>query len=212
MTPNMRPNKALEFYEKLYFYEIENKDKIHNRAQASLGLFVIAMTVLTYLAKNTTYDDHHCLTIIVLTLVTISFGMIIVSCILMIRVIWKNQFRYCPHASNLNEYNLQLITHEKDYKKYSDDYELEYDGSQDANVLMLEYLHSEIIECATHNSTINEVRTKKLYGSLQIFFCSLLPLIIAVVLFLAADLDAASPRKKAEPQYLIIPLENIRIT
>ncbi|WP_405423275.1 hypothetical protein [Pantoea stewartii] len=208
----MRPNKALEFYEKLYFYEIENKDKIHNRAQASFGLFVIAMTVLTYLAKNTSSDNHHNLANTVLFLVAISFGMIIFSCFLMIRVIWRNQFRYCPHATDLDNYNLALIAHEKEYKEYSDDNELEYDNSLDANTKMLEYLHSEIIKCATHNSDINQVRTQKLYKSLHIFFWSLLPLIIAVILFLVADLDAASLRKKNEPQYLIIPLDNIRRT
>lgn len=210
--PDMRPDKASDFYEKLYFHEIDNKDKIHSRAQASFGLIVIAMTILTYLAKNTSIDSHPYLASFVLYMVATSFIMVLFSSYLMIRVIWGNRFRYCPDTITLNEHHQKLIEHERVHIEYCEEYGIKYEGTHDPNSMMVDYLNSEIILSAAHNSNINEKRTKKLYDALWFFFWSLLPLIIAVILFLLADLDAASPRNKIDTKYLIIPLENIRRT
>ena len=50
--------KLKEFYEKMYFSENENKDKIYNRIQMIFGLIVIDATVLTYILKNTSFENY----------------------------------------------------------------------------------------------------------------------------------------------------------
>ncbi|MCE4451884.1 hypothetical protein I5121_19045, partial [Escherichia coli] len=108
----MKKDKALEFYEKLYFSEIENKDKIHTRAQAEFGLVVITATILTYLAKNTSYESHPRLACLVFLCTAISFGLVLVSSILLKQVIWGNEFKYCPAPKALHDYHIDLISYE----------------------------------------------------------------------------------------------------
>ena len=54
------------------------------------------------------------------------------------------------------------------------------------------------------------MRASQIYGATKFFFYSLIPLVISVGLFLAMDLDSASPRKTSESNVIIIPVENAR--
>ena len=212
MNLKMKKEKALEFYEKLYFSEIENKDKIHTRAQAEFGLIVITTTILTYLAKNTSYEAHPFLACIVFLFTVASFILTLVSSVLLKQVIWGNEFKYCPAPQALHDHHTKLIAYEGTYKKYCDDNGLTYDNSHNPDDKLWDFIHQEIRECASWNSNINEVRSSKLFESTKYLVWSWIPILAAVTIFLLADLDAASPRKENSPTYLIIPLENVRRT
>lgn len=204
--------KLLEFYEKLYFSEIENKDKIHTRAQAEFGLIVITVTILTYLAKNTSYEIYPFLSVIVFLLTASSFFFVLRSSILLKEVIWGNEFKYCPAPLALHNHHQGLIKYEKEYKQYCTAVGIKYDDSQNPDDALWKFIHQEIRECASWNSDTNEQRSGKLYWATKHLVLSWFPLIVAVIIFLIADLDAASPRKKNDPNYLIIPIENVRRT
>jgi len=208
----MKKEKALDFYEKLYFSEIENKDKIHTRAQADFGLMGITVTILTYLAKNTSYEDHFILAVIVFILTLLSFFLVLRSSILLKGVIWGNEFKYCPAPKEMHSYHQNLINYEVTYKDYCNTNGLTYENDHDPDDKLWEFIHQEIRECASWNSNINETRSIKLYESTKFLVWSWIPLIVAVIIFLLADLDAASPRKQKDTNYLIIPLENVRRT
>ncbi|WNJ80501.1 hypothetical protein RJE46_04410 [Cedecea neteri] len=206
----MLKEKTLDFYEKLYFSEIENKDKIHVRAQTEFGLLVITTTILTYLIKNTSLESHPCLAILVFILTAFSFASILYSSILLKSVIWGNEFKYCPSPLTLHNYHAELIKHDADYIKYCADHNLSNDNSQTPDEKLWEFINQEIRECAEWNSDKNEERSKKLYESTKFLVLSWIPIMIAVAIFLLFDLDAASPRKQNAPTYLIIPLDSIR--
>ncbi|MCX8290690.1 hypothetical protein [Enterobacter pseudoroggenkampii] len=208
----MKNDKALEFYEKLYFAEIENKDKIHTRAQADFGLMVITVTILTYLAKNTSYENHFILSVIVFLLTFISFILVLRSSILLKGVIWGNEFKYCPSPREIHNYHQDLVTYETTFKDYCNTNGLTYDNSHNPDDKLWEFIHQEIRECASWNSNVNEARSIKLYESTKYLVWSWIPIIAAVIIFLSADLDAASPRQQNDTKYLIIPLENVRRT
>lgn len=208
----MKNDKALEFYEKLYFAEIENKDKIHTRAQADFGLMVITVTILTYLAKNTSYENHFILAVIVFLLTFISFILVLRSSILLKGVIWGNEFKYCPAPREIHSYHQDLVAYETTFKGYCNTNGLTYDNSHNPDDKLWEFIHQEIRECASWNSNANEARSIKLYESTKYLVWSWIPIIAAVIIFLSADLDAASPRQQNDTKYLIIPLENVRRT
>lgn len=206
----MKKEKTLDFYEKLYFSEIENKDKIHTRAQAEFGLIVITVTILTYLTKNTSFDNYSILASIVFFLTTISFLFVLYSSLLLKDVIWGNEFRYCPAPLALHTHHQDLIKYEEDYKDYCNNIGVAYNNDHNPEEKLWDFIHQEIRECCSWNTDINEQRSSKLYESTKYLVWSWIPIIIAVIIFLVADLDAASPRKKNDPNYLIIPIENIR--
>lgn len=206
----MKEERTLEFYEKLYFSEIENKDKIHTRAQAIFGFTVITATILTYLIKNTSYEEHPVFATISTVFTLVSFALLFWSSLLLKNVMWGNEFQYCPTPNVLYEHHKALIDYEVIYRKYCDDNEIEYDDSHNPDRKLWEYITTELRECASWNTEKNELRSSNLFESTKYLVWSWIPLIIGVMLFLGADLDAASPRKDNKPNYLIVPLENVR--
>lgn len=206
----MKEERTLDFYEKLYFSEIENKDKIHTRAQALFGVIVITATILTYLLKNTAYEENPAIAIISTFFTLVSFALVCWSSVLLKNVMWGNEFQYCPTPNALHKHHQDLIDYELVYKKYCDDNEIEYDDSHNPDKKLWEFITSELRGCTSWNSEKNELRSSNLFESTKYLVWSWVPLILGVMLFLGADLDAASPRKDSKPNYIIIPLENIR--
>ncbi|HEP1897484.1 TPA: hypothetical protein VCC33_003308 [Kluyvera cryocrescens] len=206
----MSQEKLFDLYEKVYFSEIENKDKLHTRVQTIFSLIVIEVTVLTYLAKNTSLENVPCLSIIVILLTIGSFFMVIYSCFRLQKAFWGNAFRYLPTPNDINTYRLELIEYEKTFIDYCNKNKIKYENEHNPDNKIQEYIAKELMECTSWNIKKNEDRSSEIFESTKIFFCSLVPLLIAVIIFLSADLDSASPRKTAEPNYVIIPVENMR--
>lgn len=202
--------KLKEFYEKLYFQETENKDKIYNRIQMIFGLIVIDATIVTYLLKNTSFENHAFFACIVIGLSLLSVFFIYKACMLLKKAFWGNEFKYIPKPKEIDEYYNDLIKYEADYKKYCDNNGLTYNGEHSSSKKFNEYLVKQLVECTSWNTKKNEMRTSQIYRATKFFFFSLIPLVIAVGFFLAMDLDSASPRKTNEPHFIIIPVDNIR--
>lgn len=206
----MKQDKILEFYEKLYFSEIENKDKIHTRAQACFGFIVITATILTYLLKNTSFEDHSFLAGLTVVMAIVSGMILFRSAWLLKSVLWGNEFQYCPHPNVLQSHHKLLVDYEIVYKKYCVDNGITYDDSHNPDNKLWENITTEIRECTSWNTEKNELRSSNLFESTKCLVWSWVPLIIGIILFLSVDLDAASPRKDSKPSYLIIPLEHVR--
>lgn len=208
----MTHEKLYDFYEKVYFAEIEMKDKLHGRVQTVFSLIVIAATVLTYLAKNTAFESDLPLACLVGTLTALSFILLLYSCWRLKKAFWGNAFKYCPSSADINTYHLGLIQFEKDFKDYCSTNSIPYNDEHNAEQGLTKFITTELINCSSWNSQQNEIRSSEIFESAKIFFISLVPLLIAVSIFLLADLDSASPRKTSTPNYLLVPLENIRRT
>jgi len=206
----MTLEKLYDFYEKAYFSEIETKEKLHSRVQAVFSLIVIAATILTYLAKNTTFESNLSLSCFVASLTVLSFIILLYSCWRLKNAFWGNAFKYCPTPADINKYHLELIKFEGDFKDYCHTNNLTYNNEHNPEQGLKEFINNKLIECTSWNIQKNELRSSEIFESLKYFFYSLIPLLIAVSVFLCADLDSASPRKSSSPNYLIIPLENIR--
>ncbi|WP_193764211.1 hypothetical protein [Hafnia alvei] len=200
-----------EFIEKLYFQEIEAKDKIHNRIQMVFGLIVIAVTVIIYLIKNTSFLDGVCVSSIVVLLSVVSFLFIFRSCWLLREAFWGNGFKYIPNAAELNAYYHNLIQYETDYKAYCKSINIEYNNENNPEDKIDELIMNELIDCSSCNTNLNELRSSQIYWAIKIFFYSLIPLALAVAIFLVMDLDAASPRHEKSVEYIIIPTNVERV-
>ncbi len=191
-----KKTKLDELYEKLYFFEIENKGKIDNRIQIVFGLEVILFTMVTYLIKNTDLTSNFQAAVVCLTSSIISGYFLIVSAINLKYAFWGNTFKYIPNPKDIHNHNVSLIQYEQDiiahYKKLEIPYNKECCPVEKVNI----YINKQFIDCTSHNTELNEYRSKHVYAALRYMFISLVPLIISALIFLSMDLDAASPRHK----------------
>lgn len=202
--------KLKEFYEKMYFSENENKDKIYNRIQMIFGLIVIDATVLTYILKNTSFENYIYVASIVIVLSLFSVFFIFRACYLLKEAFWGNEFKYIPKPDEINNYHISLIQYEKEYVEYCKSEGIAYNGEVSPSKELNKYLVTQLVDCTSWNTKANEMRASQIYGATKFFFYSLIPLVISVGLFLAMDLDSASPRKTSESNVIIIPVENAR--
>ncbi|HEI9729030.1 TPA: hypothetical protein SLN40_002339 [Serratia marcescens] len=205
----MDSNKLSEFYERLYFSEIDNKDKLYTRIQMAFGLIVLSTTVITYLLKNTSFDKNPCAAMFVVLFSVVSLFLVIISCWLLKEASWGNDFKYLPRPKEINIHYENFVTYEPTYIKYCEDNGFNYSGEYNPNKKINDYLLNELIECTSWNTSKNEFRSQKIYSSITFFFYSIIPLVIAVAIFLAMDLDSASPRKPTQPHYIIVSPDNL---
>ena len=174
------------------------------------GLIVIDATIVTYLLKNTSFDNHAYVACIVIALSLLSVLFIYNACMLLKKAFWGNEFKYIPKPKEINDYYNNLIKYEADYIEYCTNNGVAYNGEHSSSKKFDEYLVTQLVECTSWNTKENEMRSSQIYRATKFFFFSLIPLVIAVGLFLAMDLDSASPRKTSEPHFIIIPVDNIR--
>lgn len=206
----MNRDKLFELYEKLYFSEIETKDKLHARVQVVFSLIVISVTILTYLTKNISFEYCWQLSLGVVILIFCSFIAIGYSCLRLQKAFWGNKFRYVTTPKELNAYREQLVKYEIDFIEYCLDNDIQYRNEHEPGEVFRKHILNELTDCTDWNTRQNEDRSSEIFESIKWFFISLVPLVLAVAIFLIADLDSASPRKSTAPNYIIIPMENIR--
>lgn len=203
----MDEDKIKELYEKLYFSEVDNKEKIHSRIQVVFGLIVITSTISSYILKNTDLNEHCMWAAVTISLSALSFIPISIACWRLKNAFWGNDFRYIPKPIDIEKYHSELIEYERKYIEYCDSISITYNNEHNPNSAIQTYLQGELIRCTSHNIEKNEIRASQIYESIRYFFYSLIPLSLAVMLFLVMDLDSASPRKSNTPHYIIVPVQ-----
>ncbi|GAB4591896.1 hypothetical protein ETAR_14990 [Edwardsiella tarda] len=168
----MNIEKLKGFYERLYFAENEKKDKINNKIQMIFGLLMIEATVVTYLFKNTSFKHHEIFAFIVIALAYVSVCFIFYVCFFLKKAFWGNEFKYIPKPDDINKYYIDLVNYEVTYKQFCKDNEMDYDGEYSSSKKINEYLITQLVECTSWNTKVNEVRTAQIYHATK-FFSSL---------------------------------------
>ncbi|HDL7730840.1 TPA: hypothetical protein PXP20_004043 [Yersinia enterocolitica] len=196
-------------YEKLYFQQLEYKDKLHNRIQVIFGLIVFIGTIITYVIKNISFNSGLITPCIVLFFLIISFVILFFSCLILKRCFFGNKYKQLGTPEDINKYLNELIEREKAAKEYCSYYGTQLDEDFLSDVNIREYICDELISSVSDNMKLNDKRSEEIYKATNLMFKSVIPLIIAVAIFLIADLDATSVRNSNNKQYIIVTTEKL---
>ena len=162
-----------QFYEKLYFQEVETRDKIHGRLQLPLTLLLAIAGAVVFLFQNFEYQTGVWTAQRIAFVFFFSSGSVILACAMtwFVKALYNNEYYFLPDSKKTAEYKALL---EETYKDYDERYKLVSDALD-------EYLTDYYIDYATFNTQVNDRR------SVYIHLCNG-AIIGAAVLFIAAYL------------------------
>jgi len=172
-------NSLYDLYEKLYFHEIDVREKLSGRLQIPLVIIISMAGLLAFMLQNyekTIWNKASCLFIVFLIAGSLS---LIVSIYYFIRSWYGHLYSFLPSAQSTESYQKLLYETYAEYengdalsKKYLDDYICKY-----------------LITCSSVNTQCNDKRTLYLHKTNGWLIIVALLLLLSFLCFYFGDLD-----------------------
>jgi hypothetical protein len=186
----MTDAELLVLYDKLYFHEIEMREKITSRLQVPLTLAVTLSGAFAFLFQHYDYarwklDAAHT-TFLFFALVSIGALIFATNSI---RVAWvDNAYKFMPFAQQTADYRELLKT--------------TYANVQNAPALVdlytREYIVRELVESSSYNAKVNDLRSESIDKANQLILLTTAMLLIAFVTFQFGELDESKVKRPQE--------------
>ena len=183
-------------YEKLYYQELEAKDKIIARVQVVIAFILTSNSVLIYIVRNMDWRQASQALCVITGLLIIFFVLSICSTIFLVRSFWGNAFKYIPTPMEIDNYLNEMERHNRDLAHYREN-EAHNQKLIDPQRKLDNWFYDELKKCASYNAEVNQIRSERLHQAVKFFLLSMLPLFFAGILFVASGLDLSSPLRKA---------------
>ncbi|WP_156920993.1 hypothetical protein [Fundidesulfovibrio putealis] len=110
----MDKNELFDFYSKLYFHELETKEKYNSRLQFPLVVIVSLLSFSGYIFSGINkwaFDNLFALSTI---LFIIGNGGILVSCYYFVRSYVSNSYYVLPYPTHIEKYRADMVEYYKD--------------------------------------------------------------------------------------------------
>lgn len=185
-----------DFYERLYFHELNSRDSIHTRAQINFALIFTGLSVIAYMLRVLDFTENSDLAYFCAFFLCISIGIFIWSGLIAKKAFYGGQYKAVADPTRINEYRELYKTHINEVEKYNKEYPDNLQEVPELDKAMADFVKNQIIECTTHNTHENVARFSYIHDSLQKLLYSAVALLIGSTIFILADLDASSPRKE----------------
>lgn len=181
-------NPLFELYEKLYFHEIEVREKLGGRLQTPMAIIVSLVGVLTYLIQNFDKDNGTAAMLWFSSLFVISIVTLAIAVYFFVRSWYGNTYAFLPSAEATEEYRKLLQSTYEQYK----------DGDSLAEKYLHDYLCTKYIACATQNTQCNDLRSIHLHKTNGTLIVSTVLVAVTFSVFFMGDLDRTKTSKPTE--------------
>ena len=161
---------AADLYEKLYFFELEQRQKIHALLKIPMGVNLALTGALIFLLDLGRSIESATAAFFWIFWIVGAFC-VAAAIYFFFRALWGNEYHCLPTAEQSHEYSLEL---QGTYENYDD-------GDQHASKFFEAYLQRYIRECGSHNTAVNEKRSNRIHDSIS---CSIIATCSLTVAFL----------------------------
>lgn len=171
----MDDDKALLFYEKLYFHELDSREKLTARLQLSLAILTALVAALAYVLSRTTFrsESGPFATAVFLVSLAGSAVLLCAAATFFIKALWGHSYECLPLANKIEDYRLLLTDTYKDYT----------DGDRLSADYHKKFLVRYFAECASLNASVNERRYQLLHDCVSYTVYSLPALVLLGLAF-----------------------------
>lgn len=193
----MNKEQLFELYSKLYFHEMEIKEKLIHRIQMLFVLIISVLSAIAYMMRTVDYTSSLPDLIFFYTTTILSFVLLSISIVFAIKAFWRNEYQGLPTADVTEQFAKDSIRHQKELKQYEKDYP-DHKGKVEPynhKKAVKEYLYKKFLQCSSYNTKVNDRRSENIHQAIKWLLYSLGSLIIAGMFFIIFDLDTSSPRK-----------------
>jgi uncharacterized membrane protein len=172
-----------DFYEKLYFHEIDAREKLYARVTVPLAVLVSIVGALVFMLQNLRRDVD---------------GGIIFYCFFAIATVFIFiAAYYLKSATSGDKY--EFIAGADSWDAYRKSCESTYDGFDDAENLIHDAVRESIcveqIRCASVNAAVNDKRSNCLFLTIKYLIISAIFVLLAFIAFYFGGLDKTSHLK-----------------
>lgn len=182
----MKDDKRFELYEKLYFHEVEAREKISARLQIPLALLLSITSVYAILIKGISLDNTGLWNAIFGLFFIVSAVLFVKSVSCFVRSFYGHTYEFIPSALTTENYRKELID---TYSKYDECDEL-------VEKYFNEYIFSYYNECSSANTLVNDKRSEYLHKCNTYLILTALPLAVAFLIFTLSGIDKNSIEKE----------------
>lgn len=184
----MPKNPLCDLYEKLYFHEIEVREKLGGRLQTPMAIIVSLIGVLTFLIQNFDKEQGTTSATTFLVLLILSVVTLVAAIYFFVRSWYGNTYAFLPSAEATEQYRLLL---QNTYEQYKD-------GDVLAENYLNDYLCTNYIRCATQNTQCNDKRSLNLHKTNGTLIVSTVLVAFSFLVFYLGDLDKTKATKPTE--------------
>ena len=149
--------ELFRFYEKLYFHEIDMRDKLNGRVPVLLFVLVALIGFLGYMLKSTAVAGPSLAMIAFWPLYLVSVVFTGASILFLVRSWHGSAYLFLPSAAATEQYRLEL---EQTYQAYEQCDQLVQEH-------MMSYLYTYFVNLSSANAESNEVKSANLHRAGQ---------------------------------------------
>lgn len=191
-----------DFYEKLYFHEMEAREQMTTRLQIPLALLVSTVGLLGFMAQNLDREQDSYWVLCFKIAFGLSSLMVLVSGYHCIRSAWGHIYSVLPTAQVWQEYHADCTT------LYAG--EPRYRRSKLTQNALRNSVRDKYVECAAVNATINELRSYYYHMTIKYYVASAIIGFAAFIFFFFGSLDKSLHTKPTEISVVsIVPLKGV---
>ena len=186
----MTSSELRNLYEKLYFLEIDARDKLHGRLQLSLTLLLIIGGAVLYFFQNADYE-RGALTAIRLAFLFFFCGgivMLVIAAGFFIKAFFNHAYQFLPDSSETARYKLRL---EETYREYEAHEALVAEALD-------KYLVDYYVEYGAFNTRVNDRRAAYLHSCNGWLISAAVLMMLAYLAFYFGDLDKGRIKTPSE--------------
>lgn len=202
----MQDDKRNELYEKLYFHEVDARDKVVSRLQIPLALLFSVLSIFAVLMKGVSFAGYEHWHLVFYVPFSLSAFLFVVSVVYFVGAFYNHEYSFMPPADEMEEYRNVLISH----------YET-YEGAKEYVVQAFsDFIYGHFNRCSTENTVVNDLRSRRIHMCNRFFLFTSIPLLLSFLVFNFSDManeNKSKPHKieLSSPISFVYPESPIKI-
>lgn len=169
----MQDDKRNELYEKLYFHEVDARDKVVARLQIPLALLFSGLSIFAVLIKGVSSLQFEAWHLFFYAPFGISVVLFIVSSTYFVGAFYNHGYSFMPSANKIEDYRKVLIDH---YAEFDD-------AEENVNNEFSNFIYGYFNNCSSQNTAVNDLRSERIHRCNRFLLFSSIPLLISFLVF-----------------------------
>jgi hypothetical protein len=178
----MRRQEISEFYQRLYWHDIEAREHLNNRLQTPLAIIVALAGLLGFMLQNYEHKNFNWTTSSFVALAVLASSALVVATTLFVLSGYRHAYNFLPRADTIEAHRLALDSHYSAYPSVPT-------AASDAFDAFDDYLRDRYIEYSSINTSLNDERSTKLHQTNTAIICTATFLAGAFLVFYFGGLD-----------------------
>lgn len=192
----MNKIRLFELYEKIYFHEMEVREKLVGRVQINFALVATGFAVLSYMVRMLDFSRNHIVVGLFILSVLLSISLAGFCVYHLVKAFWGNEYKGIPTGQDIDNYREEMVVYKSQIEVFNKENPDAPVSDVDVDARVYDYVYGKFRDCSSHNTKINDLRSAHIHDSFRWLLRAVIPFVCASFFFIVGDLDVSSPRKE----------------